>query len=110
MAQQFTLQDGQTAEYSISGAKDGFPLVWIHGTPGSYMPVPNLTVACEKKGVRVITFSRAGYGGSTRSKGRLVVDIVADIRALNEHLSIEQCFIGECSGGGILISYQCGAQ
>lgn len=102
MAQQFKLPDGRNLDYLVSGRKDGFPLVWIHGTPGAYIPVPSLTAACEKKGMKVITLSRAGYGGSTRKKGRQVVDVVADIRALNEHLNVERCFVGGWSGGGML--------
>jgi pimeloyl-ACP methyl ester carboxylesterase len=88
--------------FLISGAKDGFPIVWIHGTLGSYMPVPNLEAACEEKGLKVITISRAGFGGSTRKKGRPVVDVVADLQALNEHLGVERCFVGGWSGGDML--------
>ena len=88
-------------DYSVSGAKDGFPLVWIHGTPGAYLPIPSLAAASERKGIKLITFSRAGYGSSTRKKGRQVVDAVADVLALNEHLGIERCFVGGWSGGGM---------
>ncbi|KAF2100254.1 alpha/beta-hydrolase [Rhizodiscina lignyota] len=63
MAQQFTLPDGRIIDYLIEGAKDGFPFVWIHGTPGAYLPIDSLNAICEKKGVKVITLSRAGYGG-----------------------------------------------
>ncbi|KAI9691447.1 MAG: hypothetical protein M1822_007518 [Bathelium mastoideum] len=100
MAQQFKLPDGRNLDYLISGAKDGFPLIWIHGTPGSYLPIPSFSAVCEKKGVKVITASRAGYGGSTRKKGRRVVDAVPDLQALNEHLGVKQCIVGGWSGGG----------
>lgn len=90
MAQQLKLPDGRNLDYLVAGAKDGFPLVWIHGTPGAYSPIPSLTATCEKKGVKIITLSRAGYGGSTRNKGRRVVDAVADIKALLGHLGVEQ--------------------
>jgi len=100
MAQQLQLPDGRNLDYHISGAKDGFPLVWIHGTPGSYPSIPPLVVACEKKGIKLITFSRAGYGGSTRKKGRRIIDGVADIQALKEHLGVERCLVGGWSGGG----------
>ena len=100
MAKQFKLPDGRNIDYFLSGAKEGFPLVYIHGTPGAYTPIPSFSAACEKKGIKVITLSRAGYGGSTRNKGRRVVDAVADIQALNEHLGVEQCFVAGWSGGG----------
>ncbi|RFU33256.1 hypothetical protein B7463_g3041, partial [Scytalidium lignicola] len=100
MAQKLTLPDGRIAEYLVSGDTNGFPLVWIHGTPGAYQPVPSLVAASEKKGVKVITISRAGYGSSSRNKGRSVVDAVADIQAVNEHLGVQRCLVGGWSGGG----------
>lgn len=51
-----------------------------------------------------MTLSRAGYGGSTRNKGRRIVDAVSDIQAVNQHLGIERCFVGGWSGGGKLNS------
>ena len=102
MAQQLQLPDGRIVEYLVSGDQDGFPLVWIHGTPGAYHPIPSLAAACKKKGVKVITLSRAGYGGSSRNKGSRVVDAVADIQAVNEHLGVKRCLVGGWSGGGEL--------
>jgi pimeloyl-ACP methyl ester carboxylesterase len=101
MAQQFELPDGRNIDYLVSGAKDGFPLVWIHGTPGAYITLSSLIAVCEQKGVKLITLSRPGYGGSTRKKGGQVVDTVADIQALIEHLGVERCFVGGWSGGGM---------
>lgn len=101
MAKQFTLPDGRNVDYVVHGPEDGFPLVWIHGTPGGYIPVPDVIATAEKKGLKVIALSRAGYGGSSRNKGRRVVDAVADIQALNEHLGVTKCLVGGWSGGGM---------
>jgi pimeloyl-ACP methyl ester carboxylesterase len=102
MAKQFQLPDGRNLDYAVYGPADGFPFVWIHGTPGGYIPVPDVLNMCDKKGLKLITASRAGYGNSTRNKGRNVVDAVADLRALNEHLGVERCLVGGWSGGGKL--------
>ncbi|KAL1849149.1 hypothetical protein Daus18300_013354 [Diaporthe australafricana] len=99
-AQTFDHPDGRKTDYLISGAKDGFPLIFIHGTPGSYTVSPKFSAACEDKGLKLITLSRAGYGGSTRNKGRRVVDAVADIQAVLEHLGVKKCVVGGKSGGG----------
>lgn len=99
-AQVFTHPDGRKTEYLVSGAQDGFPFVFIHGTPGSYPVGPKMIATCEGKGIKLITLSRAGYGGSTRNKGRRVVDAVADIQALLEHLGVKKCAVGGKSGGG----------
>ncbi|KAH8897318.1 putative valacyclovir hydrolase [Thozetella sp. PMI_491] len=100
MVQKFQLPDGRNLDYLISGAQDGFPLIFIHGTPGSYVAFSTLQVVCKDKGLKLITLSRAGYGGSTRNKGRRIVDAVQDIAALAEHLGVKNCFVGGWSGGG----------
>lgn len=101
MAKQFQLPDGRNLDYAVYGLADGFPFVWIHGTPGGYIPLPAVLHACEKRGLKLITVSRAGYGGSTRNKGRKIVDAVADLHALNEHLGVKRCLAGGWSGGGM---------
>jgi pimeloyl-ACP methyl ester carboxylesterase len=104
MAKQFQLPDGRNVDYGVHGPEDGFPLVWIHGTPGAYLPVNEILTTCEKRGIKLITLSRAGYGGSTRNKGRRIVDAVADLQALNEHLGVKQCLVGGWSGGGTFLT------
>lgn len=100
MAQTLELPDGRKVDYLISGSADGFPLVYIHGTPGSYSTESDLVAACEKKNIKLITLSRAGYGGSSRNRGRTVVDFVADIHALLQYLGLNECVVGGESGGG----------
>ncbi|KAJ7211766.1 Alpha/Beta hydrolase protein [Mycena pura] len=111
MAQTFTLPDGRRLDYKVSGATEGdaVPLVFIHGTPGAYTPLPGFPDLCKKKGIKLVTLSRAGYGGSSRNRGRLVVDNVADIQALKEHLGLDKCLVGGWSGGGPL-SLACAAR
>lgn len=104
MAKQFKLKDGRNLQYNVSGAKDGFPLIWIHGTPGAHTVLPGLGAACEKKGLQLVTFSRAGYADSSRCHGRSIVDITADIEALLHHLGHDQCYVGGWSGGGKTIN------
>lgn len=87
-------------DYLVTGAKDGFPLIFVHGTPGSYLELPKLPEACEKRGLKLVTLSRSGYGSSTRHKGRSVVDVVADLEALKKHLGIGKCLAAGWSGGG----------
>lgn len=100
-AQHLALPDGRTLDFVVDGADDGFPFVWLHGTPGSYKATPPSLVRLSKaKGLKVISMSRAGYGGSSRHVGRTVVDAVSDVQALNKHLGITKCVVGGWSGGG----------
>lgn len=101
MAKHFKLKDGRSLQYDVSGAKNGFPLVWIHGTPGAYTALPSLSAACEKKGLQLVGFSRAGYGDSSRCHGRSIIDIIPDIESLLHHLGHEKCYVGGWSGGGM---------
>nr|POF07086.1 hypothetical protein CFP56_31710 [Quercus suber] len=92
--QQLKLDSGRKIEYLVSGSQDGFPLVWCHGTPNSSKAMPDLVKACEKKKLTLITYSRAGYGETSRNKGRQVVDDVADVQALLDHLGHKRCIVG----------------
>jgi pimeloyl-ACP methyl ester carboxylesterase len=97
----FTLPNGRILDYAIDGAQDGFPFVFIHGTPGSVnSTLPYLKSLCKEKGLKIISMSRAGYGDSSRHAGRAVIDNVADVQALLEHLGVDTCVAGGWSGGG----------
>ncbi|CAK7235076.1 hypothetical protein SBRCBS47491_009169 [Sporothrix bragantina] len=98
--QHFTLPDSRTLAYHIYGAPNGFPLIWFHGTPAGAAPPPLLEKAAKEKGIKIIATSRPGFGDSTRHHGRKVIDVVADIQALNEHLGIKECLVAGWSGGG----------
>lgn len=88
-----TLPDGRRLEYRVSGPADGFPLLYHHGTPGSAVPMRFFERAAEKRGLRLITASRSGYGGSERHAGRAIVDVVADSEALLKALGYERCIV-----------------
>ena len=100
MVEHLTLSDGRNFDYLISGDSQGFPIFFIHGQPGSYIPPVGFPEACLSKGIKCITMSRAGYGGSSRKVGRHVVDMVADLEELKTHLGLTSCFVGGWSGGG----------
>ncbi|MBO3749225.1 alpha/beta hydrolase [Streptosporangiaceae bacterium NEAU-GS5] len=94
------LADGRKLDIAVSGPSDGIPLVFHHGTPGSVLPFRAIERATHARGLRLVTYSRAGYGRSTRLPGRSVVDIVADARALLDHLGVRRCLTAGWSGGG----------
>jgi pimeloyl-ACP methyl ester carboxylesterase len=94
------LPDGRNLAYSQWGDAGGSPIIGIHGTPGSRLNrhPNNDTIAAT--GARVITFDRPGYGASSRQPGRTVVDCVADVAALADHLGIDRFAVTGGSGGG----------
>jgi pimeloyl-ACP methyl ester carboxylesterase len=98
--QQISLPDGRSIDVSVTGPDDGLALVFHHGTPGAGGAFGAMRRAAHERGLRIISASRPGYGGSTRHAGRTVVDVVADTDAILDALGIEECVIAGWSGGG----------
>ncbi len=95
-----TLPDGRILEYLVEGDPDGLPLVLHHGTPGSAVPFPKGSAAAADRGLALVMYTRAGYGGSTPDPDRTVGDVAADIAALLDHLGREEFVTLGWSGGG----------
>jgi pimeloyl-ACP methyl ester carboxylesterase len=94
------LRDGRMLETIVSGPPDGVPLVWHHGTPGCARQFRYRQNETHARGLRYITYSRAGAAGSTRRPGRSVADVAADVAAILDHLEADRCLVGGNSGGG----------
>jgi pimeloyl-ACP methyl ester carboxylesterase len=96
--------DGRTLEVLVSGPEDGFPLVFHHGTPQGVVPDPQLDGPAAERGLRVVSYSRPGYGASTpRSNGvesATVADDVADVATILDHLGLGRFLTLGWSGGG----------
>ncbi|RLV49263.1 alpha/beta hydrolase [Nocardioides mangrovicus] len=94
-----SLADGRVLDYHDAGGR-GAVLLYHHGTPGSVTPLTAFVEAAERAGLRLVSYSRAGYGASDRNPGRSVVDVVDDVRQLLDHLDVERCVSAGWSGGG----------
>jgi pimeloyl-ACP methyl ester carboxylesterase len=94
------LPDGRRLDVRVIGPSGGVPLVFHHGTPGARTPVRALDRAAHSRGLRVVTFSRPGYGDSDRQPRRSVLDVVADTNAVLATIDAERCLVAGWSGGG----------
>jgi pimeloyl-ACP methyl ester carboxylesterase len=94
------LLDGRDLEVAVSGPTGGVPFVWHHGTPGCVHQAKRMQKATAERGLRLVTYSRAGAGRSTRAAGRTVADVAADVAAVLDHLGADRCLTGGGSGGG----------
>jgi pimeloyl-ACP methyl ester carboxylesterase len=94
------LPDGRRLDVTITGPADGTPLVFHHGTPGSTVQLRTITTAVHDHGLRMVTYSRAGYGDSTRLPGRTVASVVDDVAHLLDHVGADRCLVAGWSGGG----------
>jgi pimeloyl-ACP methyl ester carboxylesterase len=94
------LSDGRVLEVDVSGRDGGIPLVVHHGTPGERSQYPPFVEAAVARGLRFVSYSRPGYGGSSRRPGRAVADCAADTAAILAHLGADRCYTLGGSGGG----------
>ena len=94
------LPDGRSLELEVTGPDDGPVLVFHHGTPGCVLQEPQMQRAAHALGMRLVTWSRPGYGASTRQPGRRVADVARDTAAVLDHLGVQECRVAGWSGGG----------
>lgn len=94
------LDDGRVLEVWATPATTSAALLMILGTPSSGIPSEEEAAAAARAGVRYVTFSRAGYGDSTRRPGRTVSDVAADTRSVASALGLERLHVVGHSGGG----------
>ncbi len=94
------LPDGRTLRYADGGDPGGFPVIGLHGTPGCRLSRLIDDTVYRRAGVRYVTTDRAGYGRSTRRRGRSVADEAADILALADALGLGRFSVVGGSGGG----------
>jgi pimeloyl-ACP methyl ester carboxylesterase len=92
--------DGRLLEVVLAGPPDGMPLFSHHGTPGAAEMFDPLVEIGAERGLRHITYSRPGYGGSGRQPGRTVADCIADVAAVADALEYDRFYSVGASGGG----------
>jgi pimeloyl-ACP methyl ester carboxylesterase len=95
-----TLRDGRTLHVYDVGVPDGLAVVEHHGTPGSGLRYPPDVELARKRGLRIVSYDRAGYGGSTPKPGRRVADIAADVEDVLDELGVDEFVSVGGSGGG----------
>jgi len=105
MAQMLTLPDGRDLEFLTGGDEDGFPFVHHSGTPSAAVHDPLIWDAAGRAGLRLVTYSRPGYGASTprpvpEGWPVPIVADAADTATLLDHLGMGEFVTLGWSGGG----------
>lgn len=99
-----TTADGRTLEVLTGGAEDGYPLLFHGGTPSAAAPYARLDETLANAGLKLVTYSRPGYGASTprtlEETGPRIADDVDDSVAVLDHLGIDEFLTLGWSGGG----------
>jgi len=94
------LPDGRVLDVWVCGPQGGVAAIFHHGTPMSGLPFGPFDEVAVSRGVRLISYSRPGYGGSSRVPGRSVADCAADVEAILERLGVDRALTLGWSGGG----------
>ena len=95
------LPDGRVLIAHDSGAGHSGPTVlWHTGSPQTGVLLPPVLTATAARGIRLVSYGRPGYGGSTVQPGRSVADAAADVAAIVDALGIGRFGTMGASGGG----------
>jgi pimeloyl-ACP methyl ester carboxylesterase len=97
-----TLQtaDGRTLAVQENGDPDGIPVLAHMGSPNSRHMYRPVSADAAARGLRLISYDRPGFGGSSPSPGRSVANCAADARAICTALGVDRAAMWGISGGG----------
>jgi pimeloyl-ACP methyl ester carboxylesterase len=91
---------GRRLEVLAAAPGRGRALVFHSGTPSAAVPFAPLVEAAADAGLRLVTWSRPGYGDSGPAPGRTVADVAADTAAVLDELGVGEFVTLGWSGGG----------
>ncbi len=93
--------DGRTLAVEDAGDRAGRPVMVHTGTPGGRRLYGSRMLAdAERRQLRLISYDRPGYGGSTPQPGRSTADCASDVRVICEALGIDRLAMLGTPGGG----------
>jgi pimeloyl-ACP methyl ester carboxylesterase len=98
----WTISAGNARELCVETGGDpgGVPILVHNGTPNSRHLYGGWIADADRKGIRLISYDRPGYGGSTIDPGHTVAAGAQDVRAIAEALGYGRLGIWGISGGG----------
>jgi pimeloyl-ACP methyl ester carboxylesterase len=99
------LNDGRTlVVYDTGparGARSGaLTIVWHHGSPQTGALLEPLIAASAARGIRLASYARPSYCGSSPNVGRDVASAAADVAELADAVEIDRFAVMGASGGG----------
>src|SRR5262245_28186425 len=83
-----TTPDGRTLRILETGQRDGVPVLIHGGTPNSRLLYHVWVEDALARGIRLISYDRPGYGGSTAQRGRSVADATQDAATIAKALGL----------------------
>src|SRR4051812_35034353 len=95
-------EDGRTLRVHDGGGAEPavLTLLWHHGTPQTGALLEPVLEAARRRGIRLLSYGRPGYGGPTPRPGRTVGAAAADVARIADALGLERFAVMGASGGG----------
>lgn len=96
------LADGRTVHTYDSGAigATGSTVFWHHGSPQTGAPLEPLLDAAAERNMRMLSYGRPSYGGSSPQPGRTVAAAAADVAEIADAYGVARFAVMGASGGG----------
>jgi pimeloyl-ACP methyl ester carboxylesterase len=100
---ELTLRDGRRLvvhDAGAAGASDELVVIWHHGSPQTGAILEPLLAAAREREIRLVSYGRPSYGGSSPNRGRDVASAAADVGQVGDALGIDWFATMGASGGG----------
>jgi pimeloyl-ACP methyl ester carboxylesterase len=102
-SQDVRTRDGRVLRVHDAGPGAGraaLTIVWHHGSPQTGAPLDPLLEAAAARGIRLVSYGRPSYGGSSPQAGRDVASAAGDVARIADELGVERFATMGASGGG----------
>ena len=93
-------EDGRKIRIIDAGQPDGIPILVLHGTPSAGVLYAPWVKDAESRGIRLISYFRPGYGGSTSQPGRHIASTANDVAVIAQELGLSRICVWGLSMGG----------
>ncbi|WP_037584451.1 alpha/beta fold hydrolase, partial [Stigmatella aurantiaca] len=96
------LNDGRVVRAYDTGADaaNAVTVLWHHGSPQTGALLEPLITAAAERGIRLFSYGRPSYGGSSPLPGRNVASAAADVAQIADAFGIARFAVMGASGGG----------
>jgi pimeloyl-ACP methyl ester carboxylesterase len=89
-----------SAVQDSGGPRDAFTILWHTGSPQTGALLEPLLAATAERGIRLLSYGRPGYGGSTALPDRDVSSAASDVAQIADTLDLDRFAVMGHSGGG----------
>src|SRR5215210_2937295 len=94
------LADGRLLHVHDSDTGSALTVLWHHGSPQTGALLEPVLGAARVRGVRLISYGRPSYGGSSPHPGRDVASAAADTARVADAFGVSSFAVMGASGGG----------